>query len=210
MPTRLLQRGRAVMALLGVALGALVYAWARRLVSPPAAWVSLLLFVFSPTLLAHDALVTSDMAAALFFTAARWRMWVALHRVTPITVVGAALLVGRFLSKLSGPILVPIAIAMLLVRLCRPAARRRARRPTSSTRRARQLAILARRRDRFGVVTWALSGRRSASATAHSRRHDRQGRFPRPDHRAARARGWLLGSRGGFTCCPRPTSTAPA
>ena len=37
----MLGRGRAVMALLGVALGALVYAWTRRLVSPAGAWVSL-------------------------------------------------------------------------------------------------------------------------------------------------------------------------
>src|SRR3954464_11981622 len=37
----MLSRARAVMALLGVALGALVYAWSRRLVSPAGAWVSL-------------------------------------------------------------------------------------------------------------------------------------------------------------------------
>ena len=61
---------------------ALIYAWARRLVSPAGAWVSLLLFVFSPTFLAHGPLVTSDMAAALFFTAAAGAIWVALHRVT--------------------------------------------------------------------------------------------------------------------------------
>src|SRR5229473_8338346 len=113
-----LGRGRAVMALLGVALGALVYTWAGRLVSPAGAWVSLLLFVFSPTLLAHGPLVTSDIAAALFFTAAAAAIWIALHRVTPTTVLGGAvLLAGGFLSKLSGPILVPIGIVMLTVRL---------------------------------------------------------------------------------------------
>src|ERR1700730_5271335 len=85
-----LGRGRAVMALLGVALGALVYAWARRLVSPAGAWVTLVLFVFSPTLLAHGPLVTSDMAAALFFTAAAAAMWMALHRGTPPPVLGGA------------------------------------------------------------------------------------------------------------------------
>jgi hypothetical protein len=36
----LLRRGRAVMGLLAVALGALVFAWTQRLLSPSAAWVS--------------------------------------------------------------------------------------------------------------------------------------------------------------------------
>ena len=109
----LLRRSRAVMALVGVALGALVYAWARRLISPAGAWVSLVLFVFSPTLLAHGPLVTSDIAAALFFTAAVGAIWVALHRVTPATVLGAGvLLAGAFLSKLSAPILLLVATVM--------------------------------------------------------------------------------------------------
>jgi hypothetical protein len=114
----LLSRGRAVMALVGIALGALVYAWARRLVSPAGAWVSLLLFVFSPTLLAHAPLVTSDMTSALFFTAATGALWVVLHRATPATVTAAGILTGGTLvSKLSGPILLPVAIALLVVRL---------------------------------------------------------------------------------------------
>lgn len=115
--TTILRRGRTAMALLGVALGALVYAWASRLVSPAGAWVSLALFVFSPTFLAHGPLVTSDMASALFFTAATGAMWIVLHRVTPITVMGAAvLLAAAFLSKLSAPILLPVALVMVIVR----------------------------------------------------------------------------------------------
>ena len=50
-------------------------------------------------------------------------MWAALHRVTPVTVLGGAvLLAGAFLSKLSAPILVPVALVMVTVR--RPAAGR--------------------------------------------------------------------------------------
>jgi hypothetical protein len=79
--------------------------------------VSLALFVFSPTFLAHGPLVTSDMASALFFTAATGAMWIVLHRVTPITVMGAAvLLAAAFLSKLSAPILLPVALVMVIVR----------------------------------------------------------------------------------------------
>ena len=155
----MLRRGRAVMALVGVALAALVYAWARRLVSPAGAWVALLLFVFSPTLLAHGPLVTSDMAAALFFTAAAGAMWTALHRVTPATVLGGAfLLAGGFLSKLSGPILIPVGLVMLIVRLIggRPLIVGFRGRRVEYAGRARQLAILLGVAAVFGVVVWAL------------------------------------------------------
>ena len=155
----MLGRGRAVMALLGVALGALVYAWSRRLVSPAGAWVSLVLFVFSPTLLAHGPLVTSDMAAALFFTAATGAMWVVLHRVTPATVFGAAALVaGVFLSKFSGPILVPIALVMLVLRLDsgRPLVSCFRGRTVEYTVRARQLAVLTAVAAVIVLVTWTL------------------------------------------------------
>ena len=170
----LLRRGRAVMALLGVALGALVYAWSRRLVSPAGAWVSLVLFAFSPTLLAHGALVTSDMASALFFTAATGAMWIAMHRVTPATVLAASvLLAGAFLSKLSAPILVPVALVLLTVRLAggRPLAAGVRGRLVEYTGRGRQIAILAGAGAVASlvilVIVWASFGfRYSAFAAA--------------------------------------------
>ena len=155
----LLQRGRAVIAILGVILGALVFAWTRRLVSPAGAWVSLVLFVFSPTLLAHGGLATSDMASALFFTGATGAMWAALHRVTPLTVLGGAvLLAGAFLSKLSAPILVPVALVMIAVRLAggRPLAVGVRGTPVEYTGRGRQIAILSGVAVVFAVVTFAI------------------------------------------------------
>ena len=119
----LLSRARAVMALVGVAW----VPWSTR--GPGAScgrrpgWLSLVLFVFSPTFLAHGPLVTSDMTAALFFTAAAGAIWAAMHRVTPARVLGASVLVaGCALSKLSGPSLAPVALIMLAVRVDRRAA----------------------------------------------------------------------------------------
>jgi hypothetical protein len=155
----LLSRARATMAWLGVALGALVYGWSRRLVSPAGAWVSLVLFVFSPTLLAHGALVTSDMASALFFTAATGAMWIAMHRVTPLTVLGAGvLLAGAFLSKLSAPILVPVAIVMLAVRLMagRPLVAGFRGRMTEYAGRGRQIAMLMTAGAVAALVAFAI------------------------------------------------------
>jgi hypothetical protein len=155
----MVRRARRLMALLGVALGALVYAWARRLISATGGWIALLLFVFSPTMLAHGPLVTSDMAAALFFTAAAGGMWMALHRVTPATVLGGGvLLAGGFLSKLSGPLLIPIGIVMLSVRLIggRPLTVAFAGRKIEYRSRVQQFAVLVSVAVVFGLVAWVL------------------------------------------------------
>ena len=66
---RMLLQGRVMTALLGVTLGLLVYAWSRRLFGRLGGLLSLALFAFSPTMLTHGFLITSDMASALFFTA---------------------------------------------------------------------------------------------------------------------------------------------
>ncbi len=155
----LLGRARAVMALLGVALGAVVYTWARRLVSSAGASISLVLFAFSPTLLAHGPLVTSDVASALFFTAAVAAMWAALHAVTPLTVAGGGvLLAGCFLSKLSAPILIPVALVMMAVRLIdgRPLVVTIGRQRREFGGRVRQLAVMLVVAFVFALMTWVL------------------------------------------------------
>jgi hypothetical protein len=117
-PDALLRRSRAVVALVGALLGVLVFYWSRSLFGVLGAWVSLSVFVFSPTMLAHGALATSDVIGAAFFTAATWALWTALHRVTVWTLLASTIAIsGVFLSKLSAPALVPIALAMLVVRL---------------------------------------------------------------------------------------------
>ncbi len=115
---RVLPLAHAAMTLLSVALGALVYLWSRRLFGRGGALVSLALFAFCPNFLAHGPLVTSDVAASLFFLAACGAVWRLLHRVSPGTVLLAGLATGGlFLSKMSAPLIVPIAAILLTVRL---------------------------------------------------------------------------------------------
>src|SRR5438094_241796 len=57
----LLRAGRATMAVLGIALGLLVYAWSRRLFGATGGIVSVALYAFCPTLLANGPLATSDI-----------------------------------------------------------------------------------------------------------------------------------------------------
>lgn len=114
----LLWRARAMTALLGVICGAVVFGWSRRLYPGAGPWVSLALFVFCPTMLAHGALATSDMAAALFFTATTGALWVVLHRVTPWTILlSTCVMGGLFIAKFSAPLIVPIGLLMVAVRL---------------------------------------------------------------------------------------------
>ncbi|HEY4989594.1 MAG TPA: hypothetical protein VII09_07295, partial [Opitutaceae bacterium] len=65
----MLRAGRGMIALLGVATGALVFLWARRLHGDTGAVLAVALFAFCPTMLANGALITSDMTATLMFLA---------------------------------------------------------------------------------------------------------------------------------------------
>jgi hypothetical protein len=111
-------RGRAMIALLGVALGALLFFWTRSLLGVGSALASLWLFAFCPTELANGALVTSDMAAALFFAASMLCIWRVLHRVTWQTLlIGSLAMSGLFLSKFSAFLLLPMGLLLLVFQL---------------------------------------------------------------------------------------------
>ena len=116
--TGMLRRSRAVCGLLAVALGALVWWWARRLFGPAGGLLSLLLFVLSPTFLANGALITTDTAVSLFFLAAAGGIWAVLHRVTTARLLVSALALGAlFVTKMSAPLIVPVALLLLAARL---------------------------------------------------------------------------------------------
>jgi len=119
---RMLAAARAMIALLGVACGLLVFCWTRSLFGPTGAVVSAVLYAFCPLLLAHGGLATSDMAATLGFLAAALTGWRLLHRVTPGRVLLAGLAWGGLaLAKFSAPLFAAMFAAMLVVRLARGA-----------------------------------------------------------------------------------------
>ncbi|MGC3970713.1 MAG: glycosyltransferase family 39 protein [Pirellulales bacterium] len=113
-----LRNCRMMNSLAGVVLGALVFAWSRRLFGTVGAFVSLLLYCFNPTVLAHAAAATPDTFSALAFTAAPLSLLAVLRKVTPLRLLGSGLVWGLALvSKFSTLLLLPIAALMLLVRL---------------------------------------------------------------------------------------------
>jgi hypothetical protein len=114
----MLARARAMVVVVAVLLGALVYAWSRRLFGPVGGMVSVTLYGFCPTVLAHGGLATSDLVASFFFTAALATVWAAWHRLTPGKLIVSGLaLAGLFLSKMSAFAVVPVGALLLAVRL---------------------------------------------------------------------------------------------
>jgi hypothetical protein len=79
----MLLQGRAMIGLLSVALGVIVYVWSRQLFGPGGGLISLALYAFSPTMLANGFLITADLCVALFFCVAVWASWRLLHRIRP-------------------------------------------------------------------------------------------------------------------------------
>ncbi len=108
-PDALVTRGRIVMCLAAVLFAFTVYRAVRRLYGPGPALTALALVGFSPTLLAHGRLVTSDMAAAFFlFLVLVCFQWT-LERVTPARAAASGLALGGALAaKFSGLLALPM------------------------------------------------------------------------------------------------------
>ncbi len=120
-PLRRLLPARAMMIALGAAIGLVVYLWARELWGVGGAIVSLALFAFSPSMLAHSHLVTLDAPAALGYAATLWLFWRWTQRPTwgRAAAAGAAL-GGALLAKLTMLLLPPLLIALWLLWALRP------------------------------------------------------------------------------------------
>ena len=119
-PEAMLHWGRIMVVLLSMALGFVVFLISRNLFGPLGGIISLILYAFSPTMLAHGRLTTSDMAAALFFIASIQSLWSMMHHMTWFSMAGASAAVCcLLLSKMSGVLIVPIFIVLCAIRLIR-------------------------------------------------------------------------------------------
>jgi hypothetical protein len=111
-------KGRAATVVFAVALLTFVFFYARNLFGYWTAIVALLLAVSEPTLIAHAALVTTDMAASAGLMAAVFSLDVYLRRRTPLFLLMAGLGCGfAFSVKHSGVIVVPILLALSIAHL---------------------------------------------------------------------------------------------
>jgi hypothetical protein len=119
---RLLFLGRLPIVALASCLVVAVFLEARRRFGDAAAAASLGLASLSPEVLAHGALVTTDVAFALFFFLSVAAFSRVVEEATPRRVVVAGLATGAaFATKFSAPILIPV---LLLLGLLGPRRRR--------------------------------------------------------------------------------------
>lgn len=114
----ILRAARVMNILLGVALGGVIYCWARHLFGVGGAMVSLGLYCLSPTMLANSSVATTDLATALGFTVAANRWWALMHRVTPANVITCGVATGLLgVTKFSSLLLGPMVLGMVIMRL---------------------------------------------------------------------------------------------
>jgi 4-amino-4-deoxy-L-arabinose transferase-like glycosyltransferase len=101
--------GRGMIALVSAATGLLVFFWSRALFGWRGGFLSLALFVFSPTFLAHGALATSDVVMTFFFVASVGAWWRHLERPGALWATISAVTLGlAFVAKFSCGLLPPM------------------------------------------------------------------------------------------------------
>ena len=116
-PDRFIARSRAMMLLLGVALGAVIALWARQLAGPVAMVAATALYALDPNFLAHAPLVKNDVPLALLGFALAYATWRAGERLTLTGSLAIGLLLGAALStKFSGLLLAPVLALLLTIR----------------------------------------------------------------------------------------------
>ncbi len=115
---RMLWQARGMIVLLGMVLGGITYVWSRRLFGVAGGLLSLVVYVFCPTLLAHSALATSDLTVTLMFVASLGCFWRGLHKVSPAGVVVSGTVIGLlFVSKMSAVVVLPVFFLLLSTRV---------------------------------------------------------------------------------------------
>ncbi len=115
---RVLFLARLPSLLLGVLLGWLVWSWARALFGLRGGALALGLYTFCPTVLAHDHLVTTDIATALAMFAAVYASWRYLERPGRGRLLVAVAAFGLAqLTKTTAAFLFPILALILALRL---------------------------------------------------------------------------------------------
>lgn len=108
---------RVTMMMLTMVLGAALYRWAGERHGSSGGRVALLIFAFSPNILAHGRLITTDLALTCFFFLAVYAFQHLLTRPTQAWFIAASLTLGLALgTKVSALLIVPSFALLTLLR----------------------------------------------------------------------------------------------
>ncbi len=114
----LFQLARLIMPLFSIVGGLVVFAWSRRLYGTWAGSLSLALWVFSPNVLAHTRLITSDVCSTAMGVAATYVFWRCLQKPTGRWALAAGVALGfAQLTKFSMLLLYAVWPFLWIVRL---------------------------------------------------------------------------------------------
>jgi len=115
-PVGLANRTRPVNVVLGIVLGVLLWGTARKFFSVGAANVAVSLFAFSPSLIAHFSLVTTDGICTLtVFAVAAQLLWWRSNPSRAQTILLGVMLGLLLLAKLSTPPIFCLTLALVLL-----------------------------------------------------------------------------------------------
>ncbi len=117
---RLLNASRMMTVLTALLLGVFIYRWSNELYGRRSAFLALFLFAFSPNLLAHARLITTEMPLTAFFFIYLYFFWKTLREPYWKYSIPAGIFLGMaLLSKYSAILLLPISLILVLVWLAR-------------------------------------------------------------------------------------------
>ncbi len=154
----LLQAARFMIVFWGVALGILIFCWAREWLGFRAAVIALAAFTLEPNLAAHAGLVTTDFGITFFIFATIYCLWRSCRVPSAANVsILAVCFALAFVTKFSAILLIPIVGLLLVVATLfrMPIGRRRSM--------AVALLLVV---STFAVV-WASYGFRYAPSNSH-------------------------------------------
>jgi hypothetical protein len=108
-PDQILFYGRIPIVLLSVLLGFFVFLFAKELYGAKAGLFALFLYAFSPNILAHSRLITTDLGISCFLFLAVYSFWKFIKKPSVLYLFLTGFLVGlTFLSKFTGIYVIPI------------------------------------------------------------------------------------------------------
>ena len=109
---------KAAMTILAVALGVVIYLWARDLYGLQGAVVGVFIFCLDPNFLAHSAIVHTDVPFTLWFFAATYFFWRSLNELSwSNLLLTATFFALAAITKFSFVSILPIWMLLGLIRL---------------------------------------------------------------------------------------------
>jgi hypothetical protein len=117
-PDKIVFVSRMMVLLVATLGGLLLFIWTKQIYSVNEALIALLFYVFSPEILAHARLATTDMIATVFILLSLYAFWRFFENSNLKTAIFCGFSIGlAFLSKYSAVLLIPLFVFFALKRI---------------------------------------------------------------------------------------------